>query len=246
MVGRENVMKPALGTSQHFYTTRWTLVALAQDDSIPGRQALEDLCTAYYEPVVAFLRCGLGSDDLARDMAHEFFAEILEGRALRHADPATGRFRSYLLGAVKHFASRRREAASRLKRGGGAVALPLEVTEVGAVADERQMEPDAAFDRQWALTVLQKSLGALRTESETEGRRAVFEHAQRFLAGDGGHGDQAAAAAACGLTLGAFRMQLVRLRKRLRHHVKEEIRGTLTDPAQVDQEMAALFAALGS
>src|SRR4030095_12208984 len=100
-------------------TTRWTQVSRAKADSPEGRRALADLCHAYYEPVVAFLRCEVRDADAARELTHEFFTEVLGGGAIAHAEQERGRFRSYLLGAVKHFLSRHREAARRLKRGGG-------------------------------------------------------------------------------------------------------------------------------
>src|SRR5258706_1571894 len=103
---------------EDFRTTRWTQVSRAKADSPEGRRALAELCHAYYEPVVTFLRCELRDADGAREFTHEFFAEVLAGGAISHAEQEGGRFRSYLLGAVKHFLSHHREAARRLKRGG--------------------------------------------------------------------------------------------------------------------------------
>src|ERR1043166_159289 len=103
---------------EDFRTTRWTEVSRAKMDSAEGRRALGELCQEYYEPVVAFLRCELRDADAARELTHEFFAEVLVGGAIVHAEQERGRFRSYLLGAVKHFLAHRREAARRLKRGG--------------------------------------------------------------------------------------------------------------------------------
>jgi len=127
--------------SDTFCTTRWTQVNRAKVDSPEGRRALAELCAAYYEPVAAFLRCQVRDPDAARDLAHEFFAEVLAGNAIAHAQPERGRFRSYLLGAVKHFLSHQLQAARRLKRGGGRDSVSLN--------DTREMEarsvPDAAF-----------------------------------------------------------------------------------------------------
>src|SRR2546430_8936892 len=100
-----------------FHTTLWTRVCLAKADSDDGRKALADLCEAYYAPVVAFLRCELRDADAARELSHAFFAEMLAGGTIRTADREYGRFRSYMLGAVKHFLSHHREAAQRMKRG---------------------------------------------------------------------------------------------------------------------------------
>lgn len=228
-----------------FHTTRWTRVCAAQSDSEDGRRALADLCNAYYEPVLAFMRCELRDVDAAREMSHAFFAEILAGGAIHTADREHGRFRSYVLGAVKHFLSRHRESARRMKRGGGAEALPLDDAEAHEVADTRQNTPDAEFDRQWAITVLASGLEALRRELQEEGRGPFFEQAKPLLTGDAAYGDQGALAAVCGMNLDAFRMAVHRLKQRLRQCVKAEVAGTLDNPATVQEEMQSLFAALG-
>jgi RNA polymerase sigma-70 factor (ECF subfamily) len=227
--------------SPSFQTTRWTRVALAKADSDDGRAALAELCEAYYEPVVAYLRCELRDADAARESAHAFFAEMLAGGTIAAADRERGRFRAYLLGAVKHFVSRQRESARRLKRGGGAEIGTLDDTEARAVADPQQPSPEAEFDRQWAVTVLARALEALRIDCGA----ALFEAVKPMLTGDAAHGDQAALAASCGMNVEAFRMAAHRLKKRLRDCVKAEIASTLDDPARVPEEMQALFAALG-
>lgn len=228
-----------------FHTTRWTRVCLAKADSEEGRGALADLCDAYYEPVVAYLRRVLRDADAARDTSHAFFAEMLEGGSIHTADKERGRFRSYLLGAVKHFVSRQRESAHRMKRGGGAEMTSLNETGGLEPADARQLSPDEEFDRQWAVTVLTRGLDALRLECESEGRREFFEKVKPLLTGDAAHGDQAGLATSCGMNIEAFRMAVHRLRKRLRQCVKAEIAGTLEEGADVQDEMQSLFAALG-
>lgn len=231
-----------------FHTTRWTQVRLAKADSEDGRRALAELCNAYYEPVVAFLRCKLRDADAARELSHAFFAEMLAGDAIHTAQPGHGRFRSYLLGAAKHFLSHHRESAARLKRGGGAESFSLNDTDAGegrSLPDGGALSPDAAFDRQWAVTVLTRGLEALRLECEAEGRESFFAQVKPLLTGDAAHGDQAGLAASCGMNLAAFRMAVHRMKKRLRECVKAEVAGTLDDPAMVQEEMLALFAALG-
>lgn len=228
-----------------FHTTRWTRVCLAKSDSEDGRRALADLCDAYYEPVIAFLRCELRDADSARDLSHAFFAQMLAGGTIHTADRERGRFRSYLLGAVKHFLSHHRVAARREKRGGGVEPVPMDAEEVGVVPDARSLTPDAAFDRQWALTLLTRALDALRAECTAEGRADTFEQLKPWLMGDVTHGDQAAMAAASGIGASALKMMLHRLKKRFRQCVKAEVTGTLDDPAMVEEEMQSLFAALG-
>jgi len=210
---------------------------------------LAELCQAYYEPVVAFLRCELRDADAARELTHEFFAEVLARGAISHADRERGRFRSYLLGAVKHFLSHRCEAALRLKRGGGVENISLHDTDAGearSVADASVLSPDTAFDRQWALTVLARALEALRQECVADGRAEFFEQVKPWLTGEAAHGDQTALAASCGMNANALKVAVHRLKRRFRELLKMEVAGTLDGPGLVEAEMRALFAALGS
>jgi RNA polymerase sigma-70 factor (ECF subfamily) len=229
-----------------FRTTHWTQVGRAKADSPEGRRALAELCNAYYEPVAAFLRCELRDADAARELAHDFFAHMLAGGAIARAEQHRGRFRSYLLGAVKHFLSHRREAGRRLKRGGDAEKISLNDTEAGSVADAGVLSPDAAFDRQWALTVIAHALEALRNECVAERNADFFEQVKPWLTGEAAHGDQAALAAGCGMNANALKVAVHRLKRRFRQLLKAEVAGTLDDSGSVETEMHALFAALGS
>jgi len=239
---------PPEASGEDFRTTRWPQVRRAKAGSPEGRRALAELCGAYYEPVAAFLRCELREGDAARELAQDFFANMLAGGAIVHAEQARGRFRSYLLGAVKHFLSHYREAGRRLKRGGGVENISLNDTEAGearSVADAGVLPPDAAFDRQWALTVVARALEALRGECVSEGRADFFEQVKPWLTGDAARGDQTALAASCGLNASALKIAVHRLKRRFRQLLKAEVAGTLDDPALVAAEMRDLFAALG-
>ena len=171
-----------------FHTTRWTLVRHATGHSPEGRQALVDLCTAYYKPVVAFIRREGSEEDAARDLAHDFFRQLLERPSLHGANQTEGRFRNYLLGAIKHFLAHARERGNRLKRGGGAIAVPLDAgtdTSPGvALADHNELPPDRFFDRQWALAVLERAFAALERERKAAGKDAEFARLKPWLTGD--------------------------------------------------------------
>jgi DNA-directed RNA polymerase specialized sigma24 family protein len=241
--------RPPATQGGHFRTTRWTQVSRAKANSPEGRRALAELCDAYYEPVAAFLRCELRDADSARELTHDFFTDVLGGGAIAHAEQKRGRFRSYLLGAVKHFLAHHHEAARRLKRGGGWEAISIhdpDAQGAHSLPDASVSSPDAAFDRQWALTVLARTLQALQVECAAGGRADFFEQIKPWLTGDAAHGDQTALAASCGMNATALKVAVHRMKRRFRSMLKEEVAGTLDDPTMVEAEMRALFAALGS
>ena len=223
-------------------------MCLAKADSEDGRRALADLCDAYYEPVVTFLRFEFRDADKAREIAHAFFARVLAGGAFDTVHRERGRFRSYLLGAVKHFLSHQRERGQSVKRGGEAEIFPMHETASAAhaIPDATQLSADAAYDRQWALTVLAHAMDRLRDECAAQRKTELFDQIKPWLTGDAGHGDQAALAAACGMGVSALKMTIQRLRQRFREHLLEEISGTLDDPAQAQEEMRSLIAALAA
>ncbi len=232
-----------------FRTTRWTRVCLAKTESEDGRRALSDLCDAYYEPVMAYLRTSVRNADAARDMSHAFFADVLSGGAIATADPARGRFRYYLLGAVKHFLAHHWEKESRLKRGGGATLLSIHAEldtspALDIPADARQ-SPEAIYDRQWAITLLARAMTALTEECTLNGKSDLLLHLRPTLLGEAEYGDLAASAAELQMSVPALKVAAHRLRQRFRHCVKAEVAGTQEDPSTVEDEMRALFVALG-
>jgi len=187
--------------------------------------------------------------DAARDMSHAFFAEMLAGGTIHTADPERGRFRFYLLGAVKHFMAHRREAEMRMRRGGGVQPLSLDAESAESpalnVPDDARLSPEAAFDRQWAVTVLARAMAALGAECAAEGKSALFDQLRPWLLGESAYGDQAAVAEALGLSAAAMKVTVHRMRHRFRQCVKAEIAGTLKEEATVEDEMRSLLAALG-
>ena len=203
---------------------------------------MSELCEAYYAPVVAFLRRQGREEDAARELAHDFFAKLLAGGAIEGARPERGRFRSYLLGALKHFAADQRDKTLASKRGGG-----LEHAEMDDEMPDSTMEmPDAEFDRQWALTLLARSLSRLESEMAAEGKTAHFEALKPWLSAEADSTPQAVAAEKLGLSIEAVKVAVHRLRKRFREAVKTEIAHTVSDAADVSEELDALMQALRS
>lgn len=231
-----------------FVTTQWTRVLEARGDSTEARAALSDLCAAYYAPVFSFIRHWTTDEDSARDLTQEFFSRLLARNGIDAVDPQRGRFRSYLLGAVKHFLADARDHARRLKRGAGQTLESIDPgtdTSPGMqLPDSQAPAPDREFDRKWALTLLDRALAVLAREHEDAGKTAHFEALKPWLTGDVEHGSQAEAGQRIGLNEGAVKVAVHRLRRRFRDVIKQEIRQTVNDPAQVDKELQCLLQAL--
>lgn len=227
-----------------FHTTRWTLVHHASGGVA---EALSELCAGYYEPVVAFLRRSGRDEDAAREAAHGFFAAILEKPSLGGAKPGLGRFRSYLLGALKHHLANAHERDTRLKRGGDAEHVSLATgtdTSFEVNATDPSLPPDREFDRQWALHILHRATEALAKEWAAAGRAEEFALLQPFIGGESAHGDLAALAETRGTSAATLRKTISRMRQRFRQHMKAELAPTLEDGATADDEMRALIEAL--
>jgi RNA polymerase sigma factor (sigma-70 family) len=240
--------KPASVTPAAFVTTQWTQVLEARGDSPAAKAALSDLCAAYYAPVFAFIRQNAPDEDAARDLTQEFFTRLLARQGIADVDPQRGRFRSFLLGAVKHFLADMRDHAHRLKRGAG---QPMESLESGTdtspglqVPDPNAPSPDREFDRKWALTLLDRALATLAREHEASGKAGQFEALKPWLSGDTENISQAETAAQLGMNEGAVKVAIHRLRRRFREVIKSEIGQTVSDRAQVDAELHDLLEAL--
>lgn len=225
-----------------FAATRWTLVAQARGNDTEAKAALAELCDAYYKPVIAFLACEGRTQDAARELAHEFFAIILAGKSLGGAERGRGRFRSYLLGALKHFLADHREKANAEKRGGGVESVPLDTATGAGLSLPAQPDDERVFDRQWALTVIARALDVVGGELRDAGKAAHFVVLKPWLMGDGG--DQAVAATQLGMGASAVKVAIHRLRQRFREAVKGEIAQTVPDAADVDEELRHLVAVL--
>lgn len=234
-----------------FHDTRWTLVSRSRGSDEQARSALSELCEAYYAPVVAFLQRNGREEDVARDLAHDFFAKLLGGGAIEGADPLRGKFRSYLLAALKHFAADQRDRAHAAKRGGGQMHAVIdhepETTGAGLqIADSSVEAPDAAFDRQWALTVLARGMARLEAEMRNDGKVGQFDVLKPWLTADGDATPQSSAAEKLGMSVEAVKVAIHRLRKRFRDAVKAEIAQTVSEASTVREELDALMAALRS
>lgn len=231
----------------NFAATRWTLVVQARGADPAARAALSELCGAYYEPVVTFLRSEGRDDDAARELTHGFFELVLSGGGLRGADRERGKFRSYLLGAVKHFLADARDKQMAAKRGSGVEAVSLQDTASGFNAvSPGTPDSERAFDRQWALTIIARGLAVVEGELRDAGKGAQFETLKPWITGESPGHSQAGAAAMLEMSEGALKVAIHRLRQRFRAAVKAEIEQTVPAEDDVDEELRHLIAVLAA
>lgn len=231
-----------------FAPTRWTLVLRARGGTPEAQQALGELCAAYWQPVFRFLRREGRDEDTARELAQDFFARLLARQGLDTVAPERGRFRSFLLGAVKHYLGDVRDRERAAKRGGGMAPEPLspgtDTTTERHLADPTATVPDAYFDREWALAVVSRGVDALAGDEAAAGRRAQFDALKPWLLGEVSGVSQEELARRLGLSEGAVKVAIHRLRKRFRERVRAEIAQTVGDAALVAEEMRYLVEVL--
>jgi DNA-directed RNA polymerase specialized sigma24 family protein len=238
-----------------FHTTRWTQILATRGDSPEARQALRDLCEAYYGPVEAFVRRYRSGRDDARDLTHAFFARLLETDSVGGVERTRGRFRSYLLGAVKHFLADQGDRALAEKRGSGQSIVSLDARAgedrsgkgghaAVEVADPCGFPPDSYFDHQWALAIVEKAMNGLQAESEDRGEAERYAVLRRWLVASEDRADAIEAARSLGMTDGAFKVAVHRLRKRFRGLVTDQIASTVDGPEGLRGELDYLIQAL--
>ncbi len=219
------------------------------DASSQADEALESLCETYWYPLYAYLRGRGYSPDTAQDLTQAFFARLLEKekRVLRQADPARGRFRSFLLASLKNFAANEHERGLAMKRGGGVPELSLEFdTAEGRFQLEPPSDetPERVFDRRWAVTLLDRVLTRLREQTISGGRQRHFEHLKVYLTGEQPQVSYAEAATELGISQGAVKVAVHRLRRQFRDLLREEIEQTVSSPDDVEGEMRHLWSAV--
>lgn len=231
-----------------FSVTRWSVVlAAGQEDSEAGREALDQLCRLYWRPIYSFVRHRGHSPEDARDLTQEFFARLLAKDFLAGVAPSKGRFRTFLLAALKHYLANEWDKARCQKRGGGRVFIPLDAVDIEVSPGAEPVDNQSAeviFDRTWALALLGQVMGRLREEYVRDGKADLFERLKATLVGARTELPYAVIGAALGMSEGAVKVAVYRLRQRFRQLLREEIAHTLSRPEQAEEELRALFAAL--
>jgi len=229
-----------------FHTTQWTLVFSAAANDSESRPALNALCEAYWFPVYAFIRRqGHGAAE-AEDLTQAFYTKLIEKAYLAQVDRSRGKFRTFLLAAVKHFLSNERDRALAQKRGGGAAHVPIDLS----VAEERYasekaggLSPEEAFEKRCALSLLDTALQRLRDEYVERDDLRHFEALAPLLTGDSPDLYEKVASD-LGMSRGALRVALHRMRARFRMIVREHVAALVAAPDQVDDEIRQLMNAV--
>jgi RNA polymerase sigma factor (sigma-70 family) len=239
---------PAHGVSPIFVTTHWTVVLTARDNTLPeSEEALQSLCRAYWYPLYAYVR-RLGHQPAdAQDLTQAFFARLLAKEWLASADREKGRFRTFLVVALKRFLANEWDRVHREKRGGHAPHFPLDTE----LAEARyQAEPalevtaDRIYERRWALALLEHTMTQLRQEFAKANKAADFERLKAFLTADKAAVAYAEVARDLGTSEGAARVAVHRLRRRFREVFREKVAHTVAAAEDVDEELRHLFSAL--
>lgn len=242
---RQDVTK---GSGQ-FTTTHWSVVLNAAAGASPlADEALEKLCTAYWKPLYGYIRGRGYTEADAEDLTQEFFARLLAKQFLSGVHSGKGKFRCFLLASVKHFLANQWDRATALKRGGRQPLLPYDGAAEEYFAGDAQEEvyPEATFDRQWALAVLEQAMRSLKQEYATAGKLEQFERLKRFLSSGASQEDYERVAAEIGGSAGAVGVSVHRLRQRYREQLRSAIANTVSDPGELEDEMHYLFGVLNA
>jgi len=231
-----------------FHTTHWTVVLAAQNgDGTSAREALAELCAAYWYPLYAFIRRQGSNPHEAEDLTQEFFRRFLERKALETVRPEAGKFRSFLLACLKNFLANERVRAQTQRRGGGQQILPLDADDAEtrySLEPADQRTPEAMFERRWAFTVLERTMAQLRREYSSDEKRALFESLEGFLPGGKEGLSRVELAAKRGVSVGAIDVAVHRLRQRFGALLREQVARTVSSEAEVEEEIRYLISVL--
>jgi RNA polymerase sigma-70 factor (ECF subfamily) len=244
-------MKPLPGTLQEggaaFQSTHWTLIMRAResDPTETAREALSDFCEAYWPPLYTFLRLRGHASPEAQDLVQGFFAHLLEKNTLSRADKGKGRLRTFLLGSLQNFLYNEYDRAHRLKRGGGRqiVSIDEHLPEAEAsMMDIAHLSDSRGYDLMWASNIVKRAWQHLQNAFEAEGKAESLDVLKPFVDGsERTPRDQEQAAKKLGVPVATLRTWLWRLRQRYREALREEVASTVSDPAEVDQELQYLY-----
>ncbi len=234
--------------SEWIGATHWSVILAARQEGSPAAAAaLERLCQTYWYPLYAYVRRRGFEVPEAQDLTQGFFAQLLADKSLLQVDPARGRFRAFLIAALNHYLANYWKRAHAAKRGGGKPLLSLDDTAEARYAEEPRSDatPEKLYERRWALSLFEQAMAELRRQYAAAGKAQQYQSLEPFLSSEPGPGDYGRVAAELGISQAAVSASVRRLRLRYRELVRERVAGTVENPADVEDEIRALLAALG-
>jgi|SRR3954470_11578759 RNA polymerase sigma factor (sigma-70 family) len=248
MVAPQNTDESSPGGQ--FAATHWSVVLTAGRSDLPqAAEALEKLCRAYWYPLYVYVRRQGNTPEDAEDLTQRFFSRLLEKDYFAKADPDRGKFRTFLVRSLNNFLINEWKRAGRLKRGGDLTFLSLNADE----AEERyagepiaESNPAGAYERLWAVALIEHVFSILRAEYSSTGKPRIFEALKSFIWGDADPISYAEIGGPLNLTEGAVKVAVHRLRRRFREVVRAEVAHTVARPEDIDEELRYLIAVLGS
>jgi DNA-directed RNA polymerase specialized sigma24 family protein len=227
-----------------FTTTHWSVVLTAgRQDAPQAGEALERLCRAYWYPLYLFVRSSGYDEETAKDLTQAFFERLLEKDYVKDADATRGRFRTFLLAALKHFLANERDREKAVKRGGRYRFVPLESTVVEAellCGTHRDLNPEQLFERRWTLALLDQVHQTLEAEQVADGKATLFSALRVYLTGDKERPPYAATATQLGMSVEAVRKAVERLRKRYGQLLRQAVAQTVDTPEEIEAELRHL------
>ena len=240
-------MTPAV-RGKRFTTTNWSLILAAADTQNPNSgEALEELCRKYWPPVYAFISYRGFNEAKAEDLTQGFFTRLLEKKNLKAVDPERGKFRSFLLAAVKHYLANEWDREQAQRRGGGGSFRQLALDDVAARYSEpsEKVTPETVFERRWAATVLEVALQGLRKEVQ-KSTGEEFERLKGFLTGENAGIRYREVGQELGMSEEAVKVRVHRMRKRFGQILRKQIAETVVASEEVDEEIGYLLGVLSS
>lgn len=233
-----------------FGLTRWSMVIRAAEmNDTRGEKDLAEICRACWHPIYGFVRRMGYSPEDAQDLTQGFFEHVLKNNVLSHADPQRGRFRSFLLGALRHFVSNEVRKQNAEKRGGRVNFVPLDVEESEDRYSREIAHPDTPekqFERSWAENLLQRALQGLEAEYEKVGKQSLFKSLQPFLVSSSNPNSYQELGASIGMSSGTVAVAVFRMRKRYGELLRQQIAETVEDPADIEHEIRLLLEAVAA
>jgi len=226
-----------------FASTHWSLVLAARErGNAESNRALEKLCRAYWPPLYAYVRRRVRDVPEAQDLTQAFFERLLEKHYLADAAPERGRFRAFLITAFKHFLSKEWDKSKAQKRGGGRQLFSLDFSAIDSNGTEHadDLTAERIYERQWAITLLDRVMNRLQKEMERSGKGLQFRALKEFIGGSS-NSSYAAPAAELEMSEGSARMVASRLRGRYCQLLRQEITQTVSTEEDINNEIQHLF-----